>query len=160
MVTGTRSPGQPAANLRRNPVGLFRTRAERLQPHRHRIVGRPGGHQLLADARSHLQPVRVVVPDQPVGRVQDRPVRAIVAPQDDLASSPVAILELEDVADRRAAEAVDRLIVVADDGHITVALGEQRDEFGLGTVGVLELVDEHKAKTVLEDLACCRRGAQ
>ena len=87
-------------------------------------------------------------------------MRAIVAPQDDLASSPVAILELEDVADRRAAEAVDRLIVVADDGHVTVALGEQRNEFGLGTVGVLELVDQHKAKTVLEDLACCRRGAQ
>ena len=42
----------------------------------------------------------------------------------------------------RAAERVDRLVVVADDGHVPVPLGERRDELGLGAVRVLELVDE------------------
>ena len=43
------------------------------------------------------------------------------------------------------AEAVDRLVVVADHGHVAVAAGEQVHERGLRLVGVLHLVDHQPA---------------
>ena len=56
------------------------------------------------------------------------------------------VLEVEDVADVGAAEAVDRLVVVADDAQVAVLLGEQLEPAVLGAVGVLVLVDEHVAE--------------
>ena len=56
------------------------------------------------------------------------------------------VLELEDVADVGAAEAVDRLRVVADDHQVAVLAGEQLQPPVLGVVGVLVLVDEHVAE--------------
>ena len=96
----------------------------------------------LLDPGPDLEPIRIVEPDQPVRGIEDRRLRAIVPPQDDGPRRPVAIVEREDVVDRRAAERVDRLIVVTHDGHVPVGLREQADELGLGAVGVLELVDE------------------
>ena len=98
--------------------------------------------EALDDPGPHLESVRVVEPDQPVGRVEDRRERAVVAPQDDRPRPEVALAEVEDVVDRGAAERVDRLVVVADDRHVPVALGERGDQLGLGAVGVLELVDQ------------------
>ena len=100
------------------------------------------GAQPLDDPGPDLEPVRVVEPDQPIGGVEDRRERAVVPAQDDGPCPEVAVPEAEDVVDRRAAERVDRLVVVADDGHVPVALGERGDELGLGAVRVLELVDE------------------
>ena len=54
-------------------------------------------------------------------------------------------MELEDVLDRGAAEGIDRLVVVTDDGDVAVRLGEGRHERGLRPVRVLELVDEDVA---------------
>ena len=45
-------------------------------------------------------------------------------------------------AGQRAAPAVDRLVVVADDGQVARGAGQQRDEAVLHGVRVLELVDE------------------
>ena len=56
------------------------------------------------------------------------------------------VLELEDVADVGAAEAVDRLGVVADDHQVPPLLGQQLQPAVLGVVGVLVLVDEHVAE--------------
>ena len=57
----------------------------------------------------------------------------------------VALAEGEDVARLGAAEAVDRLVVVADHGHVAVGAGEQVHERGLRLVGVLHLVDDQPA---------------
>ena len=126
----------------------------------HRIVAAPLGVKSLDDPGPGLEPVRVVVPDEPVGRVEDRRARAVVAAQDHHPGLPVALAELEDVADRRAAELVDRLVVVADHGHVAVPLGDQGDELGLGAVRVLELVHEHVPEPPLDRLAGRRRLAQ
>ena len=69
-------------------------------------------------------------------------MRPVVPTQDDGPSPDIAILEGEDVVHGRPAERVDGLVVVADDRDVAMLLGEDRDEFGLGAVRVLELVDE------------------
>ena len=84
------------------------------------------GTQPLDDAGADLEPIRVVEPDQPIGRVEDRRERPVVPPQDDGPCPEVAVLERQDVVDRRAAERVDRLVVVADDGDVAVAARRAR----------------------------------
>ena len=59
------------------------------------------------------------------------------------------VLEVEQVADLRAAEAVDALVGVADDADVAVRRPERDDELVLGAVGVLVLVDEHVHEAVL-----------
>ena len=117
-------------------------RRERLEADRRLVVGGANRPELLGDRRPDLEPVRIVAPDEPVGRVEDRCERAVVAAQDDRSCRSIAIAEPQDVADRGAAELVDRLVVVADDGDVAVRFGEDRDELRLGAVRVLELVDE------------------
>ena len=53
----------------------------------------------------------------------------------------------------RAAPTVDRLIVIADHGHVFASIGEQRDEFELQPVRVLKLVDHQIAEPPLPALA-------
>ena len=94
-----------------------------------------------------------VVGDDRVGRVEDRLGRAVVLLElDDLGAGEVA-LEVEDVADVGAAEAVDRLGVVADDRQVAVLLGQQLQQPVLRAVRVLVLVDEEPAEGALVALA-------
>ena len=86
-------------------------------------------------------------------------MRSVVAPQDDRPRTPVAGLEVEDVVDRGAPEGVDRLVVVADDRHVAMPLGEQPDELRLRPVRVLELVDEDVPEAGLDPLASLGRLA-
>ena len=61
-------------------------------------------------------------------------------------------VELDEGRVARAPEAVDRLVVVADDHDVVRPVGrppEQLDELDLGDVGVLELVDEEVAEVAL-----------
>ena len=102
----------------------------------------PFGAESLADARTNLEAIRIVEPDQPIGGIEDRGLRAVVPAEHDRPGGPVPVAEPEDVVDRGAPERVDGLVVVADDRHVAMRLGEQPDELGLGTVRVLELVDE------------------
>jgi hypothetical protein len=78
-----------------------------------------------------------------VGSVEDGgSQRAVVAPQDDRPRAAEAVQEVDDGPGRGAAEAVDRLVVVADHGDVAAGLGHEREELGLGPVHVLELVHE------------------
>ena len=54
--------------------------------------------------------------------------------------------EVEDAAHVRAAEGVDRLVGVADDGEVAAVAGERTQQRHLAGVGVLVLVDEHVAQ--------------
>src|SRR6266851_7192071 len=62
---------------------------------------------------------------------------------------PPAAETAADVLDLGVAPAVDRLIRVADDGHVPEVIGRQQpDEVELDPVGVLELVDEQVAEAL------------
>ena len=135
---------------------------------RHALVHEPldlRGHEAglgvlvgqLADldrvALPHLGPqvlglLPAVVGDQRVRRRQDHLRGAVVLLQLDHGGVDVVLLEVEDVGDVGAAEAVDRLRVVADDREVAVLGGEQLEPAVLGVVGVLVLVDEHPAERV------------
>ena len=56
------------------------------------------------------------------------------------------MLEVEDVAQIGAAPAVDRLIGVADDRQVAMALGQPLDQMVLRPVRVLILVDHDEAE--------------
>ena len=93
---------------------------------------------------------RLVAGDDGVGGAQDRLGRAVVLLEQDRAGVGVVLLELLDVADRGAAEGVDRLVGVTDDDELArldPVLGappradELADQLVLGVVGVLVLVD-------------------
>ena len=132
----------PAPDIRRDPVGLLGARAEDLEPDRRRGRRDTLGPQPLGDARLHLESIGIVEPDEPMGRVEDRRERAIVPSQHHGPCPEIPSPEGEDVVDCRAAERVDRLVVVADHRHVAMLVGQRRDELGLGAVGVLELVDQ------------------
>ena len=87
-----------------------------------------------------------VVGDQPVGGVEDRLGRAVVLLEQDGVGIGKVPLELEDVADVGAAERIDRLKIVADNGQVAVLLGQELQHPVLGAVGVLVLVDQHPAE--------------
>ena len=77
----------------------------------------------------------------------DDPLRAAVAllqPHDGRLR-PLG-LEVVQVLGRRAAQAEDRLVVVARGADLTVLAGEQPQQQALGEVRVLQLVDEHVAE--------------
>ena len=96
------------------------------------------GHQTLLGAISDRR-------DNRVGRVQDRLRRAVVALEANLGGVWKARPEVEDVLGRGAPEAIDALIVVADNNQAVASVGGEIEELRLGVVGVLELVDEDMA---------------
>jgi len=96
----------------------------------------------------------LVAGDDGVGRGEDGLRRTVVLLEEDRPGVGVVLLELDDVADRRAAERVDGLVGVADDAQLAGghgvsgrALGQRGpdqllDQLVLRDVGVLVLVDE------------------
>ena len=142
--------GPPGSNGRADPVGdrirLIRTR--RVAGQLDRAVRGLGPGEARARAQplvqpfARLQPVGVVVADEPVRRVEDRLPAAVVVDEHDARGAGVGRPESEDVAERGAPEAVDRLVVVADHRDVAVIRGQQADELPLGVVRVLELVHQ------------------
>ena len=129
-----------ALDLAGDPLGLLLlvVGLEALDPDAALVVG----PQLLVLAR------RVARHDR-VRRIEDQLRRAVVLLElDDRGVRPVA-LEIEDVAEVRAAPRVDRLVVVADDAQVPVTGGERLDPQVLGAVGVLVLVDVEVAPALL-----------
>ena len=76
------------------------------------------------------------------GGLEDLGARAEVAGEHDPPVRRVAVAEAQDVAGLGAAEAVDRLVVVAGAGDVAVRPGEQVQQARLRLVGVLHLVDD------------------
>ncbi len=86
-------------------------------------------HDALALARlgvEALGPPLGVLLDDGVGGAQDVAGRAVVVLELDHARARVVALEVEDVADVGAAPAVDRLVLVADDGDAVRPVRQQR----------------------------------
>ena len=105
-------------------------------------------------AVSILRPQRLalaalVVADDSVGRVQNVLGRAVVLLQTDSAGAAVLLLEAEDVADVRAAEAVDALVIVSHHADVAPAACQQAHQQVLQVVGVLILIDEDVAELPL-----------
>ena len=84
-----------------------------------------------------------VVPDHRVRGVEDRLGGAVVLIEDDRLCLGEGELEVEQVSDLSAPEAVDRLVGVPDDTDVSVTRADHRHDLVLGAVGVLVLVDEH-----------------
>ena len=111
-----------------------------------------GPQRLLLAAR--------IVGDHLVRRVQNVGCGAVVLLQlDDLAVREV-LLELQDVADIRAAPAVDGLIVVTHHAQVALAPGHQPHKLVLGDVRVLILVHQNIVELVLIVLQHRRMLAQ
>ena len=108
------------------------------------------GDQALVEPRLRLEPFRIVPLDQPVRAIEDRLAGAVVALEHDHARALERVEEAEQVLDLGAAEAVDALVVVADDGQVAPVADEQLHELELHVVRVLELVDEHEPVAVLQ----------
>ena len=90
-----------------------------------------------------------VVGDEAGGGGEDVSGGAVVALQPDHLRAGKVLLEAEDVADLGAAPAVDRLVVVADAADAAVRLRQQPEPEVLGDVGVLVLVHQQIAETLL-----------
>ena len=84
----------------------------------------------------------LVAADDGVGRVEDRLGRSVVLLELDDLGVGVVGLEVEDVAQVRAAPGVDALVVVADHREVLVLRRELPADEVLGAVRVLVLVDE------------------
>ena len=113
-------------------------------------------HAAQRDALAFLQfcPQRLaqpplVVGDQVRGGGEDVRRRAVVALQPDDGGAGEILLEAQDVADLRAAPAVDRLVVVADAADVLRALRQQPQPQVLRHVGVLVLVDQDVAEAAV-----------
>ena len=117
-------------------------------------------HRLaLAELREEALRLAVaVVLDHRVRGAEDRVRRAVVLLERDRLRAREVALEVEDVVDVGAAEAVDRLVRVADGEHVPVLRGEQLQQPVLRVVRVLVLVDEDVAERVLP-VARARRGS-
>ena len=143
---GRAATADQAFDLAGDPLGLFVlvVRLEALDLQAAGVLG----PELLVLARG-------VARDDRVGGVEDQLRRAVVALElDDGRVRPVA-LEVEDVAQVRAAPRVDRLVVVADDREVAVLRRERLDPQVLGAVRVLVFVDVEVAPALLvlgEDL--------
>jgi len=79
---------------------------------------------------------------EPMRSVQDGLPAPVVVDQHHTRGLRVRLPEAEDVAQGSAAEAVDALVVVADDGDVAVRLGQQPNHLPLRVVRVLELVHQ------------------
>ena len=118
LVVG--APGQGASRVRRpgpRPGG----RSTRPPPPRCRPRSAGSGRRPAFSVQSFLSLRARVARDDRVGGVEDQLRRAVVLLElDHRGVRPVA-LEVEDVAQVRAAPRVDRLVVVADDAQVAVA---------------------------------------
>ena len=158
MVTGRPASGDPARDIRGDPVRFLGARRERFELDGHARLASLGTES-LGDPGPDLETIGIVESNEPVRGVEDRSERAVVPAQHDGPCGRVAVAELEDVLDRGATERVDRLIVVADDRDVAMRLGQRRHELRLRAVRVLEFVDEDVAESAGDRTPSRRRLA-
>jgi hypothetical protein len=91
--------------------------------------------------------------DDAIGGGEDRIGRAVVAVErDDIGRRVERVRKIEDVADRRGAEGIDRLGVVPDHGQADAAGFHRHQDRRLQAVGVLVFVDEDVVETAADIL--------
>ena len=134
------------------------------EPLRLLVLVAAGGED-RAPAVGPVRPELLVAPlgglgDERVGGGQDRRRGAVVLRERDDVGAGEALLEVEDVAHRGGAEAVDGLGVVADAGDAGAVGPQQADDVGLQRVGVLVLVDQHVVEALAHARAARRVGEQ
>ena len=119
------------------------------------------GPESLVDPFADLEPLWVVVPDEPVRGVQQLLRGSEVVGQDDPPGLRVGRSEAEDVGQRGPAETIDALVVITHHHHVARRRGGQPlDQLELGVVRVLELVDQDVLVSVLLGLGDVRVLAQ
>ena len=84
-----------------------------------------------------------VVGDDMVRGVQDVTRAAVVLLEPDRAGVLVLLFKIQDILDRRTAEFIDALVIVADHADVPPAAREQRRETVLEVVRILIFVDKH-----------------
>ena len=127
----------------RDGLGLLRDGRERELLHGRRPPAAPPGSQPLVQPVPCLEPMRVVVADEAVGRLEDRRMRPVAGPEHD-APHVWLVRELEQVLHGRAPEGVDGLVVVTHEGDLAMT-GDQAQQLELRWIHVLRLVHEHVA---------------
>ena len=95
----------------------------------------------------------MVVGDDGVGSVQNGRGGAVILLQPDGPCPPVLILEVQDVLDGGATEAVDGLVIVAHHAEVLVAARQQAGQQILHIISVLILVHQHITELPLIMLA-------
>ena len=144
------------ADLRGDPIGLVRRRAETAEGHRRCIARHSLWGELLRDAESNLEPLGIIEANEASSGGEHGARAAIVLRQDHLARIGISLGEVQNVADRRSTEAIDRLVVIADNGEIATAIREQIDQRTLQSVRILVLVYQDPA--VLLPCSCGNKG--
>ena len=87
--------------------------------------------------------------DDCIGSIQNGLGGAVILLQADDPGTPVLLLEGQNVLNGGTAEAVDALVIVADDTDILIAVSQQAGKQILNMVGILILVHQHIAELVL-----------
>ena len=101
---------------------------------------------LIREVRQDLERLAVGVPgDDLRGRVEDHLRRTIVVAEVQRHRAGVVLLELEEIAPVGPAEAVDRLVGIADDAEIRAAGCQQPQQAILGLVHILVFVHRDPA---------------
>ncbi len=104
------------------------------------------------DGTAGLQPFFVaarIVDDEAIGQFEDGRVGAVIHLEPDDFRAGKNPLEFQDVSHFRAAPAVNRLVVVADDAERAMPPHERFGQRELDAVGVLVLVDLHVVEAAL-----------
>ena len=146
--------GSAGLARRQHPAGhIARLGAVVMNGHQPRpLLRRPFAEEILGEALPRLL-------DHRIARRQDRLGRAVVLLQgDDFRRRAEQPGEVQDVAHRRGAEAVDRLGIVAHDGETPARGPEAQQDRGLQRVGVLVFVHQHMVEALGHQLCQLRRA--
>jgi len=103
------------------------------------VVGRPNGFVQFG----------LVVVDDGICRIDNVLGRAIVLLQTVHGNIVVILLKIEDVVNVRPAESIDTLCIVAHHTNILKLIGKRTYNEILGVVGILVLIHQNIAETVL-----------
>ena len=90
-----------------------------------------------------------IVFDHRVGRIQNHLGRAVILLQLDHAGVRVNLLKVQNIADIRPPEFINRLVVIAHHAQVPVLIRQKPDQLKLGGVGILILVHHNVAESVL-----------
>ncbi len=126
------------------------------------VLGLDDANRLaLAELRPEMLLLALaVLLDHRVRGVEDRVRRAVVLLERDDPGSPEVALELEDVADVGASEAIDALVRITYHHQVLMNTGEQLQQHVLRVVRVLVLVDEDVAERLGPALAGLREALE